>query len=81
MDQLKGKMELIKKKLIEAYKDLMGRGPKSFTKAYIHTWCKFDMIDNNICETFNGYIRKGWKKLLLEMLDYIMEHLMEMMEK
>ena len=39
------------------------------------------MIYNNIYETFNGYIRKGREKLLLEMLDYIREHLMERMER
>ena len=59
----------------------MSRGPKSFYKVYIQTWCKFDMIDNNIYETFNGYIKKGRKKLLLEMLYYIKEHLMDRMEK
>ena len=54
---------------------------KLMTRTYIETWSKFDMIDNNICETFNSYIRKEREKPLLEMLDYIMENLMEMMEK
>ena len=39
------------------------------------------MIDNNICETFNSYIRKGRKRPLIGMLDYIRENLMERMEK
>ena len=39
------------------------------------------MIDNNICETFNSYIRKGREKPLIDMLEYIKENLMEMMEK
>ena len=39
------------------------------------------MIDNIICETFNSYIRKGREKSLIDMLDYIRENLMEMMEK
>ena len=48
-----------------------------FYTTYIETWCKFDMIDNNICETFNSYIRKVMKKPLIEMLNYIRENLME----
>ena len=39
------------------------------------------MIDNNICETFNSYIRKGREKPFIDMLQYIRENLMEMMEK
>ena len=39
------------------------------------------MIDNNLCETFNSYIRKGREKPLIDMLEYIKENLMEMMEK
>ena len=65
----------------EAYEDLMNKGLKSLCRAYIETWCKSNMIDNNICETFNYYIRKGREKSLIEMLDYIRENLMEMMEK
>ena len=39
------------------------------------------MIDNNICETFNFYIRKGNEKPFIDMLEYIRENLMERMEK
>ena len=59
------------KELIEAYEDLISQGANSLCRAYIKTWCKFNMIDNNIFKTFNAYIRKGKEKLLLEMLDYI----------
>ena len=80
-EQLKGKLEAIRLKSNEAYQDLMNRGPKSFCRAYIQTWCKSDMINNNICETFNSYIRKGRDKSLIDMLEYIRENLMERMEK
>ena len=59
----------------------MNRNPKYFYIAYIETWCKYDMIYNIICETFNSYIRKLREKPLIDMLDYIRENLMEMMEK
>ena len=39
------------------------------------------MIDNNICQTFNFYIKKEREKPLIDMLKYIRENLMEMMEK
>ena len=80
-DQLKGKLEAIRLESNEAYKDFMNEAPKSFCRAYVETWCKSDMIDNNICETFNCYISKGREKPLIEMLDYIRENLMERMEK
>ena len=65
-EQLKGKLKAIQNESIEAYQDLMNRDPKPFCRAYIEPWCKFDMIDNNICETFNSYIRKAREKLLLK---------------
>ena len=80
-EQLKGKLEAIRKESNEAYGEFMNRGPKSFCRAYIEAWCKFDMIDNNICETFNSYIRKGREKSLLDMLEFIRENLMEWIEK
>ena len=80
-EQLKGKLELINMEPIEAYEDLINRGPKFFYKEYVETWSKFDMMDNNICEIFNSYIRKGREKLFLEMLRYISENLIERMEK
>ena len=80
-DQLKGKLEAIRLESNEAYEDLMNRGLRSLCRAYIETWCRSDMIDNNICETFNCYIRKGRDKLLIEMLDYIRENLIERIEK
>ena len=79
--QLKGKLEAVRLESNEAYEDLMNKGPKSFCRAYIETWCMSDMIDNNICETFKCYIRKGREKPLIEMLDYIRENLIERMEK
>ena len=80
-EQLKRKLEAIRLESNEAYQDLMNRGPKSLCKAYIQTWCKFDMIDNNICKTINSYIRKGREKPLIDMLEYIRENLMERTEK
>ena len=78
---MNGKLEAIKLESNEAYQDIMNIGPKYFNRAYIQTWCKFDMIDNNICETFNSYIMKGNEKPLIDMLEYIRENLMERMEK
>ena len=57
-EQLKGKLEAIRPEYNEACQDLMNKGPKYFYRAYIETWCKYDMINNNICETFNSYIMK-----------------------
>ena len=59
----------------------MNKGPTSFCRSYIEAWCKSNMIDNNICETFNSYIRKGRKKLVLDMLEFIRENLMKQIEK
>ena len=78
---MKGKLEVIRKESNEAYEDFMNRGPKFFCRVYIETWCKSNMNDNNICDTFNSYIRKAREKPVIEMLDYIMENLMEQMEK
>ena len=78
---MKGKLEAIRLESNEAYQDLMNRGSKSFYRAYIQTWCKYDMIDNNICETFNSCIRKGMDKPLIDMLAFMRENLIERMEK
>ena len=80
-DQLKGKLKAIKLESNEAYEDFINRGPKSFYKAYIETLCKYDMTNNNICETFNFYTMKRREKSLIEILEYVRENLMEMMEK
>ena len=78
---MKGKLEAIKLESNEAYHYLMNIVPKSFCRAYIETWCKSDMIVNNICETFNSYIRKEREKPLIDMLEYIKENLIEEVEK
>ena len=80
-EQLKGKLETIKLESNEAYEDLINRGPKYLCRIYIETWCKYNMVDNNICETFDSYIRKGREKPLIDMLDYIREKLMVRMVK
>ena len=59
----------------------MNRGPKYFCRAYIETWCKYDMVENSICETFNSYIKKGRDKPLIDILYYIRENIMVRMVK
>ena len=71
----------VRKESNDAYEDFMNIDPKFFYKAYIETWCKSEIIDNNICKTFNSYIRNVREKPVIEMLDYIRENLMEWMEK
>ena len=80
-EQLKGKLEEIRKESNDTYEVFMNRGPNFFLKAYIESWCKFDMINNNICETFNSYNRNARENPVLKMLDSLRENLMERMEK
>ena len=65
-DQLKRKLKAIKLESNEFYQDLMNKNPKYFYRAHIETWYKSDMVDNNICETFNSCIRKGKKKSFID---------------
>ena len=42
---------------------------------------KSDTIDNNVCETFNGYIVKARGRPIIDMLEDIRESLMERMHQ
>ncbi|XP_057775820.1 uncharacterized protein LOC130994774 [Salvia miltiorrhiza] len=61
----------------QAYLDFMEREPAKFCKAFISTHCKCDMVDNNISETFNGYIVKSRGKHIITMCEEIRCYVME----
>ncbi|XP_050238213.1 uncharacterized protein LOC126687699 [Mercurialis annua] len=54
-----------------AHADIIRRDLKKFCKLYMSTRPKSDMIDNNVCETFNGYIVKARAMHIIEMLEEI----------
>ncbi|XP_050238239.1 uncharacterized protein LOC126687725 [Mercurialis annua] len=51
-----------------AHKDFLKRGPNKLCKFYMSEYPKSDMIDNNVCECFNGYIVKTRGSISLESL-------------
>ena len=61
---------------MEAYELFIGKNPHVFCHSLIGTWVKSKAIDNNICETFNGYIVKARTKSIIYMLEEIRCHLM-----
>lgn len=70
------KLNQLKAESVQAYNDFMSKCPQAFCKSLISITSKSDMIENNICETFNGYILKSRDKPLIEMLEAIRTHLM-----
>ncbi|KAH6775180.1 hypothetical protein C2S52_012741 [Perilla frutescens var. hirtella] len=64
-----------------AYLNFLERDPKKFCKAFISTFNTCDMVDNNISETFNGYIVNAREKPLIQMLEDIRNALMTRMYK
>lgn len=54
-----------------AYNNFVERETHRFCKAYISDVPKSDMINNNVTETFNGYIVKARAKHIIDMLEDI----------
>lgn len=51
--------------------DLLHYPPQCWVIAYFNSTCKSDMVDNNIFETFNPWIRDARDKLIISMLEKI----------
>ena len=62
-----------------AFLNFLHRDPSKFCKSYFSELPKCDMVDNNVCETFNGYIVKARGRPIIDLLDDIMQALMERM--
>ncbi|XP_057774977.1 uncharacterized protein LOC130993934 [Salvia miltiorrhiza] len=61
----------------DAHDNFLERGPNKFCKAFISLSPVCDMIDNNVSETFNGYVVNARGKLIIYMLEDIRCSLME----
>ncbi|XP_048128383.1 uncharacterized protein LOC125312816 isoform X2 [Rhodamnia argentea] len=72
-------MANLKEECSKGYEDFMRQGPKHFYKAFIKTGTKCDAVDNNLSETFNGYLCIPRTKPILEMLEEIRTMLMDRM--
>ncbi|XP_057811287.1 uncharacterized protein LOC131025510 [Salvia miltiorrhiza] len=70
-------METLKTENMMAYDDLLNRDPTRFCKAFFSTCCVSDMMDNNVSETFNGYILSARGKHIIHMLEDIRSGLRE----
>ncbi|XP_073112172.1 uncharacterized protein [Elaeis guineensis] len=62
-----------------AIEDFMNQDPPHFCKAFINTFSRCDIVDNNLLETFNGYIVQVRHKHIIDMLKDIRVVLMERM--
>ncbi|KAH6798456.1 hypothetical protein C2S51_034940 [Perilla frutescens var. frutescens] len=60
-----------------AYLNFLEREPQKFCKAFVSTIPACDMIDNNVSETFNGFIIEASGKHLIDMLQDIGRQLMK----
>lgn len=70
-------VEEIKAENQKAYDNFLERDPTRFCKAFISTQSVSDMVDNNVSETFNGYIVRARSKHIIHMLEDIREALRE----
>ncbi|XP_057770651.1 uncharacterized protein LOC130990435 [Salvia miltiorrhiza] len=66
----------IKKESFDAYQDFISRDVSRFCKAFILIDPVSDIIDNNISETFHGYILKAKGKHIIHMCEEIRKSLM-----
>ncbi|KAL8525864.1 hypothetical protein ACS0TY_015193 [Phlomoides rotata] len=64
-----------------AYHAFLEREPQNFCKAFIPIMPRSDMIDNNVSESFNGYIVQARAKHIIDMLESIRTDLMERQHK
>lgn len=55
----------------KAADDLMAYNPSTFCRAFFSSRCKSDMVENNMCESFNSTILNARHKPIVSMLDEI----------
>ncbi|XP_057772531.1 uncharacterized protein LOC130992076 [Salvia miltiorrhiza] len=77
--QFQDKLEQLKKESTQAFEDFCTRNPRSFCKSLLSSYTKTDIIDNNICESFNSFILQARDKPILHMLEDIRKKLMSRM--
>ncbi|XP_057808060.1 uncharacterized protein LOC131022538 [Salvia miltiorrhiza] len=68
--------EEMKSESIGAYQDFIGREVAKFCKPFLSCIPKSDMVDNNISETFNGWILSARGRHLIHMMEEIRTSLM-----
>ncbi|XP_031398388.1 uncharacterized protein LOC116208951 [Punica granatum] len=74
----KENMELLHKMSPQAYEDLLERpNLKHWCKAFFNPMVKCDIVDNNLCEAFNGRILEARCKSIYSMLEDIRKLVME----
>ncbi|KAG8481417.1 hypothetical protein CXB51_026252 [Gossypium anomalum] len=61
----------LEKKDNDTYDNLMKKSPKMWTKAFLGTTCKSDIVDNNLCEAFNSSIVEARFKSIIKILKHI----------
>ncbi|KAL4346616.1 hypothetical protein GQ457_17G004420 [Hibiscus cannabinus] len=70
-------MEVLKKKNEVAYDYLRENwNPLYWSQAFFSDFSKCDIVDNNMCETFNGVILDARCKPIISMLEYIRVYVM-----
>ncbi|MBA0747688.1 hypothetical protein Gogos_004581, partial [Gossypium gossypioides] len=66
----------LEKKNKDAYDNLMKKSPKMWTRAFLWTTCKTNIVDNNLCEAFNSIIVEARFKSIIRMLEDIRTKMM-----
>ncbi|GAB2275690.1 hypothetical protein Dimus_039145 [Dionaea muscipula] len=74
-------MEEIKSVSVEAYNWLEQRPTIHWSRSHFHTWCKCDMLLNNLCESFNATILSARSQPIVTTLEQIRHLLMESVVK
>jgi hypothetical protein len=69
-------MEELKQMNQKAYDYLAKVDPRTWCRAYFHTYSKCDLLVNNLCESWNAYILKFRDKPILHMFEGIRKKLM-----
>ncbi|KAK5835460.1 hypothetical protein PVK06_011149 [Gossypium arboreum] len=66
----------LEKKDKDVYNNLMKKSPKTWTRAFLGTTCKSDIVDNNLCKAFNSSIVESRFKSIIRMLEDIRTKMM-----
>ncbi|KAG8499242.1 hypothetical protein CXB51_005778 [Gossypium anomalum] len=66
----------LKKKDKDAYNNSMKKSPKMWSKPFLGTTFKSDIVDNNLCEAFNSSIVEARFKSIIRMLEDIRTKMM-----
>lgn len=66
----------LEKKDKDAYNNLMKKSPKIWTRVFLGTTCKSDIVNNNLCEAFNSSIVEAKFKSIIRMLEDIRTKMM-----